>query len=150
MRPILIRLYVSSISASQNNFGLRTPSARPRTLCRPDLRRLVFNQNIPVHPISESRGGGLSVTDKGQRPTKILVSNIGFYIMKYFWNTLKLQVFHLYSSIFPLCSGNITDPPQPEIFTDNYYQDMWSNEGQFLVPKQEFWDPTGRITLSRS
>ena len=35
MRPILIRSYISSILASQNNFYLRTPSARPLTLCWP-------------------------------------------------------------------------------------------------------------------
>ena len=30
------------------------------------MRRLVFDQSSPVHPVSESRGGGgtLSVTDK--------------------------------------------------------------------------------------
>ena len=39
------------------------------------LRRLVFNQSSPVHPVSESRGGNLNVTN-GER-TKILVSNIG-------------------------------------------------------------------------
>ena len=28
-------------------------------------RTLVFDQRSPVHPVSESRGGSLSVTDKG-------------------------------------------------------------------------------------
>ena len=31
------------------------------------LRRLVFNQSAPVHPVSDSRGGPLSMTDIGQR-----------------------------------------------------------------------------------
>ena len=35
MWPILIKLYISSILASQNNLGLRRPSMRQRTLCRP-------------------------------------------------------------------------------------------------------------------
>ena len=39
------------------------------------LRRLVFDQSSPLHPVSESRGGTLSVTDGAQ--TEILVSNIG-------------------------------------------------------------------------
>ena len=45
------------------------------------LRRLVFDQSSPVHPVSESRGGTLSVTekDKGRRTEEILVSNFGFY-----------------------------------------------------------------------
>ena len=43
------------------------------------LRRLVFNQSSPVHPVSESRGGGLSVKEEdGRRRTDILVSNIGY------------------------------------------------------------------------
>ena len=40
----------------------------------------VFDQSSPVNPISESREGGLIVTDKGRRDgrrTEILVSNIG-------------------------------------------------------------------------
>ena len=40
------------------------------------MRRLVFDQSSPVHPVSESRGGTLSVT-KDER-TEILVSNFGF------------------------------------------------------------------------
>ena len=43
------------------------------------MRRLVFDQSSPLHPVSESRGGTLSVThgrtDGGR--TEILVSNIG-------------------------------------------------------------------------
>ena len=34
------------------------------------MRRLVFNQSSPVHPVSESRGGGLSVTADGRRTDK--------------------------------------------------------------------------------
>ena len=45
------------------------------------LRRLVFNQSSPVHPVSESRGGPLSVTDgRTDGPTGILVSNIGLLV----------------------------------------------------------------------
>ena len=33
------------------------------------LRRLVFDQSSPVHPISESRGGSTSVTKNGERRT---------------------------------------------------------------------------------
>ena len=39
------------------------------------LRRLVFDQRSPVHPISESMGGSLSVPHER---TEILVSNIVF------------------------------------------------------------------------
>ena len=46
-----------------------------KTFCQ--LRRLVFDQSSPVHPLSDFRGGGLSLTNGGQR-TEILVSNIGF------------------------------------------------------------------------
>ena len=46
------------------------------------MRRLVFNQSSPVHPVSESRGGPLSVTkDKGR--TEILVSNFGYFVKSY-------------------------------------------------------------------
>ena len=40
------------------------------------MSRLVFDQSSPVEPVSESRGGGLSVTG-GEGQTDILVSNIG-------------------------------------------------------------------------
>ena len=41
------------------------------------MRKLVFDQSSPVHPVSESRGGTLRVTkDEGRR--EILVSNFGF------------------------------------------------------------------------
>ena len=43
MRPILIRSYISSISASQNNFGLRTASARPPGY----LKALELGNNVP-------------------------------------------------------------------------------------------------------
>ena len=43
-----------------------------------NLRRLVFDQSSPVHPVSESRGGTLNVTKSKVRRTEILVSNIGF------------------------------------------------------------------------
>ena len=39
------------------------------------FRRLVFDERSPVHPVSESRGGAVSVTHV--RWTEILVSNIG-------------------------------------------------------------------------
>ena len=39
------------------------------------LGRLAFDQSTLVHPVSESRGGSLSVT---HRQTEMLVSNIGF------------------------------------------------------------------------
>ena len=45
------------------------------------MRRTRFDQSSPVQPVSESRGGTLSVTeeekDEGRR-TEILVSNFGF------------------------------------------------------------------------
>ena len=40
------------------------------------LRRLVFNQSSSVHPVLESMGDTLSVTEDGGR-TEILVSNVG-------------------------------------------------------------------------
>ena len=49
-----------------------------------NIRRTGFDQSSPVQPVSESRGGTLSVTDGGGRRTnegrtkEILVSNIGF------------------------------------------------------------------------
>ena len=47
------------------------------------LRRLVFDQSSPVQPVSESRGGTLSVTEEddertNERTKEILVSNIGY------------------------------------------------------------------------
>ena len=42
------------------------------------MRRLVFDQSSPVHPVSEYRGGGLSVTKDEVRSPEILVSNFGF------------------------------------------------------------------------
>ena len=41
------------------------------------MRRLVFDQSSPVHPVSESRGGPLSVTEH-ERTKEILMSNIGY------------------------------------------------------------------------
>jgi hypothetical protein len=40
-----------------------------------NIRRTGFDQSSPVHPVTESRGGTLSVTHGGR--TEILVSNIG-------------------------------------------------------------------------
>ena len=45
------------------------------------LRRLVFDQSSPVHPVSESRGGSMSVTDertKDGRKSSCLISKHGF------------------------------------------------------------------------
>ena len=44
------------------------------------LRRLVFDQSSPVQPVSESRGGPLSVAEEEeeQQQQEILVSNIGY------------------------------------------------------------------------
>ena len=36
------------------------------------IRRLVFHQKSPVHPVSESRGGGLSVMNKRKDDWKFL------------------------------------------------------------------------------
>ena len=60
------------------------------------LRRLVFDQSSPVHPVSESIGFGLSRTEDGGGQTEILVSHIGCVpqkntnkhsniFLKYFW-----------------------------------------------------------------
>ena len=46
------------------------------------LRKLVFHQSSPVYLVSESRGGGLSVTEeengRSNERTEILLSNIGY------------------------------------------------------------------------
>ena len=43
------------------------------------LGRFVLDQSSPVHLVSESRGGSLSVTDKRQRRrTEKIVSNVGY------------------------------------------------------------------------
>ena len=48
------------------------------------IRRTQSYQSSPVHPVSESRGGPLSLTeDKGPRSTEILVSNIGYFNKSY-------------------------------------------------------------------
>ena len=45
------------------------------------LRRLVFDQSSLVQPVSEYRGGPLSMTDGGEGQTmEILVSNIGYIL----------------------------------------------------------------------
>ena len=41
------------------------------------MRRLVFDQSSPVHPVSEYRGGSTSVTNGGGGQTEILGFNIG-------------------------------------------------------------------------
>ena len=49
------------------------------------MRRLVFDQSSPVHPVSESRGGSQSVTYERRtdgRTEEILVSNFGFNKLK--------------------------------------------------------------------
>ena len=51
--------------------------------------RSVFNQSCPVHPVSQSRKGGLSVTEDGGQKTEILVSNIGLLRLK---NQIKVLV----------------------------------------------------------
>ena len=45
-----------------------------------NIRRTGFDESSPVQPISEYRGGTLSVTDDGRR-TEILVSNFGYQKM---------------------------------------------------------------------
>ena len=42
-----------------------------------NIRRTGLDQSSPVHPVSDFRGGSLSVTEKDGR-TEILVSNIGY------------------------------------------------------------------------
>ena len=42
-----------------------------------NIRRTGLDQSSPVHPVLESRGGIMSVTD-GEGQIEILVSNIGF------------------------------------------------------------------------
>ena len=68
------------------------------------LQRLVFDQSTPVHPVSDFRGGGLSVTD-GERTdgqTEIHVSYIGLtqipYKLKYFETVHNNDRFHSVSS----------------------------------------------------
>ena len=40
------------------------------------LRRLVFNHSSPVHPVSESRGGSLSVTDgEGRQSLRLILDD---------------------------------------------------------------------------
>ena len=58
------------------------------------LRRIVFYQSSPVHPVSESRGGGLSVMEKdreGRRRTQILASSIGYPLSRSLKNG---QIYH--------------------------------------------------------
>ena len=47
--------------------------------------RFVLDHSSPVHPVSESRGGRMSVTDGGdgnwKEETEILVSNIGLTVL---------------------------------------------------------------------
>ena len=42
------------------------------------MRRLVFDQSSPVQPVSECRGGTLSVMEKEKKEKEILVSNLGW------------------------------------------------------------------------
>ena len=44
------------------------------------LRKLVFNQSSPLHPVSDFRVGTLSDTKDGQGP-ETLVSNLGFMLV---------------------------------------------------------------------
>ena len=43
------------------------------------LRILVFSQSSPVHPVSESRGGTFSVTDKPGRRMYLYIGIFSFY-----------------------------------------------------------------------
>ena len=65
------------------------------------MRRLVFDQSSPVHPISESRGGSTSVTKSEVRKTEFLVSNIGYQSQynQYVLEALQTVVFN-YVSFF--------------------------------------------------
>ena len=65
------------ISKNSKNFKYIFQQKRNSQFCQ--LRRLVFNQGSPVNPVSESRGGPLSMThEQTNHQTEILVSNIGF------------------------------------------------------------------------
>ena len=60
------------------------------------MRRLVFDQSSPVQPVSESRGGTLSVTEEDgggrrRRTKEILVSNIGLFRLSPRINDMKRQ-----------------------------------------------------------
>ena len=68
-----------------------------------ELRRFVFDQSSPVHPVSEFRGGPLSVT-KYRRRTEILVSNIGQIYSSGYTQTNK----YLIKSI----QGTVSDTPK--------------------------------------
>ena len=46
-----------------------------------NIRRTRFDQSSPVHPVSESMGGTLSVTDEVWR-TEILVSNCRWWLKR--------------------------------------------------------------------
>ena len=41
------------------------------------LRRSVFDQSSPVHPVSEYRGGKVTLSVTDERRTEILLTNIG-------------------------------------------------------------------------
>ena len=58
------------------------------------MRRLVFDQSSPVHPVSESRGGSLSVTYIG-----VVVVVAGLYFSFLIWDVRELWTLALcYSS----------------------------------------------------
>ena len=63
------------------------------------MRRLVFDQSSAVQPVSEPRGGPLSLTEDrgGRRRTEqeILVSNIGYYLNYIKWYCESLYVYSL-------------------------------------------------------
>ena len=54
-----------------------------------NIRRTRFDQSSSVNPVSESRGGPLSVTKSKVRRTEILVSNFGCFYLHFLFSFLS-------------------------------------------------------------
>ena len=68
------------------------------------MRRLVFDQRSPVHPVSESRGGWSErYGGRRRRRTEILVSNIGFPSNTISVNTVPCFLFTKNSLSISVC-----------------------------------------------
>ena len=81
-----------------------------------------MDQSSSVHPVSESRGGTVSVMDRGQSP-EILVSNIGSFC---------LNLYHLHAIQIWQNTGQIWQKKLKKLDLLGFVEFAFSNSGLLL------------------
>ena len=94
------------------------------------VRRLVFDQSSPIHPVCESKASCLSVSNKGM---EMLVSNIGYHktsLQEFKINLAETMFYHF--TMTP-CMGNSMSKVREKRSTSKsgfFFNEIWKIIGQ--------------------